>query len=93
MLYKGIPYRYSYGEAILRARDLAFEKPIEDGVVRLGIGALEHAPKMTRKDAVDYYNKKLEWYWLDRMDKRIPFRKRKKALNYLLGRRQDDAIS
>lgn len=78
----GKHYNYSYGEAKVKAKDNA---EISQGVAIVRVDKYQYGPRMSRDIAVKYYNDKLRHYWLDRLDKRIPYGKRKKALNYLLG--------
>lgn len=79
-------YNHSYGEAKVKAKDSA---EISKGVAIVRVEKYQYGPRMTKEFAAKYYNDKLRWYWLDKLDKRIPYNKRKKALNYLLGVRDD----
>ena len=79
-------YNYSYGEAKVKAKE---EAPISNGECIVRIDKYQYGPRMTREFASKYYNNKIRFYWLDKMDKRIPYWLRKKALNYLLGVRDE----
>jgi hypothetical protein len=78
----GEHYNHSYGEAKWKAKE---EAPIVKGEAVVRVERYQHGPRMLRANAVKYYNEKLRHYWLDRLDKRIPYGQRKKALKYLLG--------
>lgn len=41
-------------------------------------------PPLPRKDAVRYYNSKLFDYWLEKLDERIPVKRREKALSLMM---------
>ncbi|WP_345985282.1 hypothetical protein WCX49_11810 [Sulfurimonas sp. HSL-1656] len=43
--------------------------------------------RMSRKEAARYYNAKLEPYWEECLDERVPKRFRGKAVTYLISRR------
>ena len=76
-------YRFSYGEARL------FEKEnitLKNGEMVEALKQHNIAPRMTRKEAVEYYNKKLDKIWLDSLCDSIPANKKLFALNILLGR-------
>ena len=79
----GKHYNYSYGEAKVKAKDNAI---ISNGEAIVRVDKYQYAPRMTREFAVKYYNEKLRHYWLDRLDKRIPYDLRGKALDYMMGR-------
>jgi hypothetical protein len=75
-------YNNSYGEARIKAID---DANIIKGEAIIKINNYLYGPKMSKKEAGKYYNEKLRCYWLENLDKRIPFRKRNKILRYLLG--------
>ena len=79
----GSYYKYSYGEAKIKAK---YDAVIENGLAKIDIESYQYAPRMKRDDAIDYYNAKMLPLWLNQMDKRIPYKFRKKALYYALGR-------
>ena len=80
-------YKYSYGEAKVKAIE---DAEIINGIAETDLQSYQFGPRMSREMAVKYYNKKLEPYWLDSLDERIPLNKRKKVLDYLLGNIDDE---
>ena len=82
----GKHYNYSYGEAKVKAKDEAI---ISNGECIVRIDKYQYGPRMTRESAAKYYNDKLRHYWLDRLDKRIPYSMRKKVLDYMIGARDE----
>lgn len=70
------------GEAKVYAKS-AFDS--EDGLSGSDIKLPPHKPRMSYKEACEYYSKKLYKYWISQLSDEIPSHKREDALKYLLG--------
>jgi len=75
-------YKYSLGEARVKAVEDAI---IQNGEAIINLHYYNYGPRMTKENAIRYYNSKLRPYWLQNLDDSIPLNKRDAVLDYLLG--------